>query len=97
MGKDRPQLVILNLANIGRPPTQMRDPRNRIGRRAARNLARGPNAGVKLHRAGHVDQLHDALLDPVIGQEAFARLRKHIDHRIADSNDLKCLHSVFSS
>ena len=45
-------------------------PGDGVGGRAAGDLARRAHAAVELDRAGGVDQLHDALLDAVRGEEA---------------------------
>ena len=98
MGEDRAELVVLDLAHIGRARPERREPGDGIGRRAARDLARRPHAAVELDRARGVDQLHDALLDAVLVEEALLDRGDDIDDRIADADDLDGLAQiVFSS
>jgi hypothetical protein len=53
---------------------------------------------VKLGGAGGVDQGHDALLDPVLGQELVLDPGQDIDKGVADADHVKALtHAVFSS
>ncbi len=74
MGKDRAQLVVLDLADIGGAPAQMRDARDGVGRRSARDFLRRADPANKARPPrSHVDQLHDALLDAVFGPETRRR------------------------
>ena len=88
VGEDRAELVVLHLSHIGGARAQRRQPRDGIGRRPARNLARRPHVPVKLDRAGGVDQLHDALLDAVLREKALLDRRDHVDDGVADAHDL---------
>ena len=45
-----------------------------------------------------VDQLHDAALDAVLGEEAVLDMGNHVDQRVADADDLVLSrHRFFSS
>ena len=73
-------------------------PGDGVGGRAAGDLARRPHAAVELDRAGGVDQLHDALLDAVRGEEVVLDVGDHVDKGVADADHLVGLgHRFFSS
>jgi len=65
MGEDGAKLVVFDLANIGRFSAQMRDARNGVRRRPARNFLGRANKAIQLDPAVAVGELHDALGDAV--------------------------------
>ena len=98
MRDDRAKLVVFHLADVSRRSAKRRDDGNCIGRRPSRDFLRWSDASVQIDGAVHVDQLHDALLDPGICQKAVIAARQHVDHRVPDADHVKRLvHSVLSS
>ena len=97
MGENRAKLVVLDLADIGRLATQMGNARNRVGRRSTADFLGGADPAVKINRALHVDQLHDAFADARLGQKCIIGAGQHIDHGVADSDNLKLFHRFLSS
>ena len=69
-----------------------------VGDRPAWRLMAFLHRGIEHFGPVRFDQLHDALLDPHMGQEVVIVLRDHVDDGIADADELIGLgHSVLSS
>ena len=96
--EDRPELVVLHLPHIGRSRPERRQAGDGVGRRASRDLPGRPHMPVEIDRPPSVDQLHDAALDAVLGEEAVLDMAQHVHEGIADPNHLVSLgHKFFSS
>jgi hypothetical protein len=83
------KLVILDLADEGRAPTEARHPHDGIRRRAAGHF-HGRSHGV-VDRSGLrlIDQLHRALAHLLLGQEIIFGACNDIDNRVADAEDVE--------
>ena len=97
MGENFAQLVVLDLAHIGGFAAQMRDARDGVGGRPAGDFLGRPDLAVQLHTARLVGELHDPLLDAVIGQKLILAGCQHINHCVADADDLISFHRFLSS
>ena len=81
-------LVVLDLADIGRARAEIGDADNGVGRRAAGHFGRRPHVGVDRGRARLVDQRHAALGHAVAGEKTLVGLHQHVENRIADPENV---------
>ncbi len=81
-------LVVPDLADIGRPRPQIGDADNGIGRRTAGHLDRRAHILVDRQRAGLVDQRHAAFCHAVTAKKALVGLHQYIENRVADPENV---------
>src|SRR5882757_3915048 len=88
VGVHPPDLVVLDLSDIGRARPQARNPDDGIGGRATRHLGRRAHVAVDRSRPRLVDQRHAALGHAVAGEEAFVGLNQHVENRVTDAENV---------
>ena len=82
------ELVVGDLADESALQAERCEPRQRVGRRAARDLARGRHGFVKLVGARLVDQGHAAAVELKLGDQLLLAGGDHVDHGVADGDDV---------
>ena len=82
--EDAAQMVVRDLAEIGRPPAEAGHARRRVGRASAGSLDRRAHRRIKMLGAVRVDQVHRALDDVLRDEEILLRLRDDVDDGVAD-------------
>jgi hypothetical protein len=88
VGEDAAQLVVRHLAEEGAAPAEARQPRHRVGRRAAGRLHAWSHLGVERLGLSLVHQGHGALGDAGRGQKGVVGRRDHVDDGVADGGDV---------
>ena len=81
-------LVVLDLANVGRAGAETGHPDNGVGRRSAGHFHRRAHILVDRCGAGLVDQRHAALDHAVPAKKALIGLHQYIENRVADPENV---------
>ena len=91
VAEHRAELVVGHPADERRAAAERRDPDQRVGRRAAGDLDRGPHRRVEVLGALGVDQLHRPGREVVRGEELVLLVAEHVDQRVPDGDDVETI------
>ncbi len=83
------ELIVADLADIRRGPTETSDPTHRVGGRSATHFDGRSECAIQLERPIGVDQIHPALHQAVFIEERVGGMGNHVDKRISDANDIE--------
>ena len=82
------EIVGVDLADVGRSPTEARHSTHGVGRRTTAHLDRTGKRCVQLDRTLGLDQGHRALHELLPLEEVVRGVGDHVDERIADADDV---------
>ena len=82
-------IVVAHPADITGPGPEGGEARSGVARRTARRLGRGLDLRVKHGCLRLVDQGHDSLIDAVFGQPGIVHMDQHVQHGVADGQDIE--------
>ena len=92
MGVEPADLIVLDLADIGRAGAKIGNPDNGVRGRATGHLGRRTHVAVDRCGARLVDQGHAALGHAVAAKKLLVGLHQHVENRVADrQNVVFCL------
>ena len=86
--KGVPELVIMHPAGKSGTSAKSGDTNGRVRRRAAGDLARRPDGGIKRRGLVGIDEIHHSLADIVRRQEGVVAAGKNVDNGIADGQNV---------